>query len=84
MTLTPIANRDPWLNQHPNLANKETINERHIKQALILFAPPKPTLQSSHHGHHPISPLRMNVSLTEKLDMGRWMQDVSLSPHFLG
>jgi len=75
--LTPITNRDPWLNQHPNLADKEAINERRIKKALILFAPPKPTLQSPHHHYHPISPLRMNVGFTQKLDMGRWMQEVS-------
>jgi hypothetical protein len=81
--LTPIANHDPWLNQYPNLAEKEAINERHIQKALILFAPPKPTSQSPHHGYHPISPLRMNVGLTQKLDMGRWMQEVSFPTCFL-
>jgi hypothetical protein len=82
--LTLIANHDPWLNRHPNLADKEAINKKCIKKALILFAPPKPTSQSSHHHCYPISPLRMNVGLTQKLDMGSWMQKVSFPTYFLG
>ena len=82
MILTPIANRDPWLAQHPNLADKQKINERRIKKVLILFAPLKPTSQLPHHRGHPISPLRMNVGLTQRLDMGRWMQHASILPVF--
>jgi hypothetical protein len=75
-SLTPVADRDASLKNLSTLDDKNQANETRIRQALILFAPPKPSVQMPHHNNHPVSVLDINVGKENDMDAGRWFQKV--------